>query len=406
MLHLVHPHVRTHRTRPSCFWRAITRVFFGALAFSVSVSHAVNCVSNFVPSNPDSAYQVDVATGVVTDSRTGLMWKRAEESTFMNWPTALATAEASVYAGYSDWRLPNIKELRSVVEECRVQPAINDTIFPGGSTFGVWSASPNIDQPNRAWAVDIRYGVDVSGLRDQQAYAVRLVRGGGAGFFDVTSPVLSAVSATLTALTATSNEAATGYWIVVARGATAPTAAQVKARVTYAGVTIVASGSGAMGANSASSFPVAALSVNTLYDFYLVADDAAGNISLVAKAQNLVSAECAASTVATVEFMDLSASMTVAAAANLGIGAIRTTFNVTCANGRFGVVRLPKVVLGVMTGDAYALVQSSCAAKPVQQMANPAATASTVQAALGKKTNQAQLLADALVGPLARWVCE
>ena len=235
------------------------------------------------------------------------------------------------------------------------------------------------------------------------------MRGGVAPQADTTAPLLSNVSATTTTLTATSSEAATGYWIVVARGQTAPTAAQVKAHVAYAGVTIVASGSGAtgaMGAGVASSFPIAGLSASTLYDFYLVAEDAAGNVSLAAKAQNSVSAECAASTVATVEFMDLSASMTVAAAANLGLGAIRTTFNVTCTNGRFGVVRLPKVVASVMTGDAYALVQSSCAAKSVQQMANPTATASTVQAALGKKTNQAQLLADALVGPLARWVCE
>ncbi len=223
---------------------------------------------------------------------------------------------------------------------------------------------------------------------------------------DTMPPILTNVSATTTTLTATSNEAATGYWIAVARGATAPTAAQVKAHLTYAGVTFAGFGSGTMIANTGTSFTITGLSASTLYDFYLVAEDAAANASLVAKAQNAVSAECAASTVATVEFMDLSASMTANAALNLGLGAIRTTFNVTCANGRFGVVRLPKVVLGVMTGDAYALVQSSCAAKPVQIMANPAATASSVQAAFSKRTNQTQLLADALVGPLAGWVCE
>ena len=75
-------------------------------------TQAATCQNNLPPRNPDDIYTVDAANGVVTDSRTGLMWKRVEEISTMNWSQALAYAEAHSFAGYSDWRLPNIKELQ------------------------------------------------------------------------------------------------------------------------------------------------------------------------------------------------------------------------------------------------------------------------------------------------------
>ena len=73
------------------------------------------------------------------------------------------------------------------------------------------------------------------------------------GAFDAldAAPVLSALgvtgtTTTATTLQATSNEAATGYWIAVPQGSAAPTAAQVKAGVGYGAVTVVAAGNGAM----------------------------------------------------------------------------------------------------------------------------------------------------------------
>ena len=162
-----------------------------------------------------------------------------------------------------------------------------------------------------------------------------------------------------------------------------------------------------MTANVAKVFTVTGLSANTVYDFYIVAEDAAGNLSARGSTQNAVDAACASSTVATVEMVDLSQSMTQQAVQLLTTAAIRTTFNVTCANGRFGVVRLPKVVGAVLGGQAYALVQSSCPTKPVQQMAaSGVTTPASVQGAVGKRGNPAALIADPLVGPLADWVCQ
>jgi len=60
--------------------------------------------------------------GTITDSATGLMWMQADSGTGMNWKDALAYAQtknAANYLGHSDWRLPNAKELQSIVDYTR-----------------------------------------------------------------------------------------------------------------------------------------------------------------------------------------------------------------------------------------------------------------------------------------------
>lgn len=120
----------------------------------------------------------------------------------------------------------------------------------------------------------------------------------------------------------------------------------------------------------------------------------------------LLGPECVGSTVSTITHVDLTASMTAVNAVQYG--KFRQTFNATCANGRFGVVRLPGINLAgiIAAGEAYALVQSACATKPVQKMASPPATSAQISTAMAVKNNQSALLADPLVGPLAAWVCQ
>ncbi len=67
--------------------------------------------------------------GTVTDRATGLMWMQADAGSF-NWEEALEYAENFTLAGFSDWRLPNAKELQSIVDYTRspdttYSPAIN-----------------------------------------------------------------------------------------------------------------------------------------------------------------------------------------------------------------------------------------------------------------------------------------
>jgi hypothetical protein len=62
------------------------------------------------------------ANDTVSDLATGLMWSRTDSGEGMNWQQALAWAQsknAQAYLGYSDWRLPDAKELQSIVDYAR-----------------------------------------------------------------------------------------------------------------------------------------------------------------------------------------------------------------------------------------------------------------------------------------------
>lgn len=62
---------------------------------------------------------IDNSDGTVTDTATGLMWAKEDSGIGMDWQNALDYAETSTLAGYSDWRLPNTKELQSIVDYSR-----------------------------------------------------------------------------------------------------------------------------------------------------------------------------------------------------------------------------------------------------------------------------------------------
>ncbi len=57
--------------------------------------------------------------GTITDNATGLMWMADDSGTGMNWEEALHYAENYEFAGYTDWRLPDVKELQSIVDYTR-----------------------------------------------------------------------------------------------------------------------------------------------------------------------------------------------------------------------------------------------------------------------------------------------
>lgn len=64
----------------------------------------------------------DNGDGTITDTATGLMWSQNDSGEGLNWEDALAwveTQNAANYLGYSDWRLPDAKELQSIVDYTR-----------------------------------------------------------------------------------------------------------------------------------------------------------------------------------------------------------------------------------------------------------------------------------------------
>lgn len=68
---------------------------------------------------------VDNDDGTITDLATGLMWQKTDDGTTRNWEEALTYAESRTLADQSDWRLPNVKELQSIVDYTRAPDAVN-----------------------------------------------------------------------------------------------------------------------------------------------------------------------------------------------------------------------------------------------------------------------------------------
>jgi len=55
----------------------------------------------------------------ISDSTTGLMWQKDDSQTTMDWDSAISYCESNTTANYTDWRLPNAKELQGIVDYTR-----------------------------------------------------------------------------------------------------------------------------------------------------------------------------------------------------------------------------------------------------------------------------------------------
>ncbi len=96
----------------------------------------------YVRGNPDYGRNdfKDNGDGTVTDRATGLTWTKADSGKPLRWKEALAWAEGLSLAGHDDWRLPNAKELQSIVDYTRA-PAARDEARRGPAIDPVFSVT-------------------------------------------------------------------------------------------------------------------------------------------------------------------------------------------------------------------------------------------------------------------------
>jgi hypothetical protein len=123
------------------------------------------------------AAYVDNGDGTVTDTSTGLIWQQNAPDDIMNWEQALAYCEALSLADKTDWRLPSINELRSLVDYGRRGPSIDTTYFPNARSTFYWSSTTYASDTTSAWCV---YFLDGGGYSNQKTAItqVRAVRRG------------------------------------------------------------------------------------------------------------------------------------------------------------------------------------------------------------------------------------
>lgn len=142
---------------------------------------------------------IDTKNGTITDQSTGLMWSQLDsgsdvfdKSRFtnhdgsMNWQEALDFAENAEYAGYDDWRLPNAKELQSILDYTRSPDTTNsaaiDQIFD--STQIINEASQN-DYPFYWTSTSFNPGKEAAILCFGRALGYFNANGTGEQFMDV-----------------------------------------------------------------------------------------------------------------------------------------------------------------------------------------------------------------------------
>ncbi|MEE9446948.1 MAG: DUF1566 domain-containing protein [Arenicellales bacterium] len=139
----------------------------------------------------------------VKDNVTGLMWEKktddggahdkdttyrwggitalgrnhaSKEGTYYDdWNVLVNAANNNSLCGYNDWRVPNLKELDSIVHLGTTNPAVDTGYFPNTESSVYWSSSPRVNHIFVAWNVNFDYGFGSNSNRGGDYY-VRLVR--------------------------------------------------------------------------------------------------------------------------------------------------------------------------------------------------------------------------------------
>ena len=161
------------------------KLIISTLLLALSTTNYAACNSAITRTAPDSRYQLLNGDTEVKDTQTGLIWQRCSlgqtwsgtsctgTATTYNWTNALQTAKNMG----NGWRVPNIKELDSLIEQACYSPSINETYFPNTANSYYWSSSPVASSSHKAWFIGFSFG-DAADYPKNDSYYVRLVRSG------------------------------------------------------------------------------------------------------------------------------------------------------------------------------------------------------------------------------------
>lgn len=109
-----------------------------------------------------------LSANCITDALTGLMWLRNPGSTSWNWASSISYCENlngdGDRGGHTDWRMPNLRELQSVVDYGRSGPALPEASpFENVWSGTYWSSTTLTGDVSQAWYVNFDHG-SVNGM--------------------------------------------------------------------------------------------------------------------------------------------------------------------------------------------------------------------------------------------------
>jgi len=107
----------------------------------------------------------------VTDNLTGLMWVKSPDATQRTWQPALDYADGLTLCGHTDWRLPNVNEMESLVnaEEPDSSIWLNTQGFTNVQPVFYWSSTAAV-ATGGAWGVAISTGSVDAGVNSHLHY--------------------------------------------------------------------------------------------------------------------------------------------------------------------------------------------------------------------------------------------
>lgn len=150
--------------------------------------------SSIAESTPTSRFDT-VADDMVVDKETGITWMRcalgqkwdgntcAGKADTYNWQEAMeivAEMNKAAYGGRTDWRVPYVPELASIIERQCFNPRVNLAVFPATPLLAFWTGMEKMGRPDMAYILDFDKG---NAAPSEKAFkgAVRLMHDGPNG---------------------------------------------------------------------------------------------------------------------------------------------------------------------------------------------------------------------------------
>lgn len=136
---------------------------------------AVRCVRGIEQAIPKPSHWT-VYPQTVVDNETGLIWQRTPASGWGTLAECVLVCQDLVLDGQSGFRVPNLRELLSMIDETATSYGVDRTAFNVNSTGRFWTTTPLTDNSKRA-LLDVSYGGSTNaGVATEEVAGIRCVK--------------------------------------------------------------------------------------------------------------------------------------------------------------------------------------------------------------------------------------